>query len=329
MLVAIALGTITALSAMIATASALRDHADAREAASTAAVAAAPSFGAGGLERPVFRYSVVPGGVYAPRELQRRATWDDVVRGHYADVTLETLRVETVPAPITAYVSYRRGDQIFWTRRPVRIEAGELILTNGVAAVRARCGNRISFEPLLPVAEDEPALVELDALVDAPEPSALAPGATPGVRVLPASVPKLSRSFDTPADGVSVPRGGGDGSPGAPRPDHHDSIFPIPIGRVEPREDDGGSGVVVPIPDDGDLPSDEPGPKEDGVERETDDDDVDDDRVPPSDDHTPLIPIDVHPQEPVRPVSVPEPGTIALVGSGVAAWLLRKRRARP
>ena len=82
---------------------------------------------------------------------------DAVVAAHYAGVNPDDLRVEYLSAPVTAHVSYRIGDDIYWTRRPVTLPAGERVLTSGTAMIRARCGNMVSMEPMLPVAGEEPA----------------------------------------------------------------------------------------------------------------------------------------------------------------------------
>ena len=63
-------------------------------------------------------------------------------------------------------MSYRIGDEIFWTKQKVRLQQGETILTDGVHHIRARCGNCIAFAPMEPTADDEPDEMEFDALAD-------------------------------------------------------------------------------------------------------------------------------------------------------------------
>lgn len=44
-------------------------------------------------------------------------------------------------------VSFRVRDQIYWTRKKVRLPKGERVITDGVHYSRVRCGNRISEVP--------------------------------------------------------------------------------------------------------------------------------------------------------------------------------------
>ena len=117
--------------------------------------------------REVYRYSVIEGGAHTPAELMAAINRDPVVADHYRSIDAEQVRAEIVDADRAVYVSYRRGDQIFWTSHKVTLRQGETILTDGVTQVRSRCGNCISLAPMLPVAEDEPEAAELDALAPA------------------------------------------------------------------------------------------------------------------------------------------------------------------
>ena len=117
-------------------------------------------------ERPVFRHSVIPGGVYSPAELKNALARDAVAASHYPSLKPEAVRAAVVTQDRFAYVSYRKDDQIYWTRNKVRLSAGETILTDGANEIRARCGNCISDTAMLPVADVEPDAAELDRLVD-------------------------------------------------------------------------------------------------------------------------------------------------------------------
>mgnify|MGYP007054665806 CR=1 FL=1 len=121
-------------------------------------------------DRPVYRHSVIPGGAYTPEELRTALVKDPVAATHYEGLNRNAVRQEIVKRDRFAYVSYRKNDQIYWTRNKVRLAAGETILTDGTQEVRARCGNCISETPMSPVAETEPDLIELDRLVDDDEP---------------------------------------------------------------------------------------------------------------------------------------------------------------
>jgi hypothetical protein len=118
--------------------------------------------------RPVYPYSIIRGGAYNAAELARALDLDAVAAGHYA-VFQRTL-AHTAESPFSApvFLSYRVGDAIYWTSRPVRLPRGETVLTDGKNYARARCGNRISQTPLTPVSDTEPASSEMDQ----PKPSA-------------------------------------------------------------------------------------------------------------------------------------------------------------
>ena len=102
-------------------------------------------------------------------ELRRAITADPVVAAHYAKLDRSRIRTEIVPRDRFVHVSYRKGNQVFWTKKKVLLRRGETILTDGTTQIRARCGNCISEEPLAPTAADEPDVVEFDRLTDASE----------------------------------------------------------------------------------------------------------------------------------------------------------------
>src|SRR5579864_5506983 len=106
--------------------------------------------------RPVYPYSVIPGGAYSAAELKSRLRSDSVAARHYEKFRLaQVRRIETESASLV-YVSYRKRDSIFWTRKRIRLARGEKLLTDGVLYARARCGNRISTTPEGPVALLDP-----------------------------------------------------------------------------------------------------------------------------------------------------------------------------
>ena len=106
--------------------------------------------------RPVYPYSVVPGGVYSAQELQKALLKDRLVREHYADFNLAAVHVVTTAEARYAYVSYRRGGKLLWTTHRLRIPQGETLLTDGVNYCRTRCGNRLSATPRSPTSASEP-----------------------------------------------------------------------------------------------------------------------------------------------------------------------------
>lgn len=101
----------------------------------------------GQATRPLYRYSVVRGGVYNQPEVAAAVARDPVVREHYKGIVLSRLHAVTLHQPMLAYVSYRRGNQVNWTRKKMRIHAGEVVLTDGRNLIRGRCGNRLCEVP--------------------------------------------------------------------------------------------------------------------------------------------------------------------------------------
>ena len=131
----------------------------------TSATAAQPD-----APRRIYPYSIIPGGVSGVEELKRVMRADKVVAAHYADFDVGSARAVTVTKPRAVYVSYRKGDQVFWTAKKLMLVQGETLLSDGRNEMRARCANRISDVPRFPVEPHGPSEEELDiALASAPE----------------------------------------------------------------------------------------------------------------------------------------------------------------
>ena len=109
--------------------------------------------------RPVYPFSLVPGGVYSAQELQRALLVSKDLQSHYSDLDASRIKLVRLKENMPAYVSYRHGGQIFWTRHPLLLHSGELVLTDGHYSLRARCANQISMVPRGPV-EVSPERVE-------------------------------------------------------------------------------------------------------------------------------------------------------------------------
>jgi hypothetical protein len=105
------------------------------------------------VAREVYPYSVVPGGVYDSRDLRQSIEKDSVARKHYEGIDPDRMWNSRLRAPMVARVSFRKGNTIYWTKNPIVIPKGELVLTDGSNLVRARCGNRIVKTPPEPLAE--------------------------------------------------------------------------------------------------------------------------------------------------------------------------------
>jgi hypothetical protein len=115
--------------------------------------------------RRVYPFSIVPGGVTSRADIAHAILADKTVAAHYAGFAVDRASLQTVPKARAVYVSYRKGDQVYWTSRPVTLAEGESILSDGQNDIRARCGNRISDTPQLPVEAKGPGEQELDTPV--------------------------------------------------------------------------------------------------------------------------------------------------------------------
>jgi hypothetical protein len=216
--------------------------------------------------RPLLPYSVVPGGVHSAQELKDAVAHDAVVANLYANFDLAKAHIIRLKRNRTAYVSYRFGDRVYWTKKKLTLVKGERIITDGKHEARTRCGNVISEAPSQPVSPREPSEEAMEA------------------------VPTLER-FDSGDPGLDLP-----------------PISPptlVPPQQTSP-EDPAGWGVPPPV-------------------------------FPIVGGGSPPPPAMSPPPPPINPppVATPEPGTLALLMTGVLAsllfWLLaeirRKRRA--
>jgi hypothetical protein len=165
--------------------------------------------------RPLYPYSVIPGGATDAQELEHALATDPVVAAHYADFNTANLRVVRLDHARSMYVSYRLGNRIYWTSHKLALAKGEMVLTDGEREARTRCGNRLSDVPRAPVA-----LVEPDtAVLDNPAPE---------VALLPESVGDLPFPLAYPPIAGVPPTGGG--------------IFIPPIIPIGPGGGGGGGG---------------------------------------------------------------------------------------
>jgi hypothetical protein len=113
------------------------------------------------LQRPIFPYSIVPGGVRDAHELQNAATGDAVVARHYSDFRIIRAHTLRLNRPLEMYVSYRKNNQVYWTKNRMLIPAGETLISDGENLARVRCANRLSPIAAKPVATSEPTTEEL------------------------------------------------------------------------------------------------------------------------------------------------------------------------
>ena len=159
---------------------------------------------------------MIPGGAYTLDELQEARLRDPVVSSHYSDFDPGHAKVLRLPRPMMAYVSYRLGSEIFWTRKQLHLVKGETVLTDGVHRIRARCGNQISEKPqpkTSPLEAEEKAFNSVKPSHPKPLPMLAELAPLPGLAVPPAeSLPSGSIIAVVPWG----PIGGGYGPSGTP-----------------------------------------------------------------------------------------------------------------
>ncbi len=112
--------------------------------------------------RPVYPYSVVPGGVHDPKELERVLENDPVVAAHYRDFDFRRARVVELTQDRTVFVSYRIAGHVYWTTRRVLLRRGEKVITDGKTTLRTRCGNQVSDTARNEVSPNEPPVARLE-----------------------------------------------------------------------------------------------------------------------------------------------------------------------
>ena len=181
-------------------------------------------------QRPIFKYSIIRGGVRDARELQAAASRDPIVAQHYSDFRIAAARTVRLEKPLQMYVSYRRNNQVYWTKNRMVIPAGESLISDGENLARVRCGNRLSAIAAKPVAATDPSKEELNEPEFVPplmaeflpgEGSDFFPGAPDGaIPALPTSGPNTGSKTSPPGFFPFVPPllPGGPFVPNAPVP---------------------------------------------------------------------------------------------------------------
>ena len=186
--------------------------------------------------RPVYPYSVVPGGVEDAKELKWIAEHDPVVGAHYAGFDYDRARLVQLTQARTVYLSYRIGNRIYWTRRRVTLHKGEKLITDGRMTARTRCANRVEEQAQQEASPAEPPVQKFDEPVQAGN----------GTAVQSPPVPFQSALLDRPAVSGLGPAGplsmydpfvGGNWVSIAPPP--------LPVGLCEPTKKKGSSDDVA------------------------------------------------------------------------------------
>src|SRR5579864_4217216 len=155
------------------------------------------------LARPVYPYSIVPGGIRSVAELKAAIATDAVVSAEYSGFHLQDARVIQLDHDRSAHVSYRVGDRIFWTRRALKLAKGETLITDGVVTARNKCWNLISDDFEGPFSPNEPTELALNTplekLYDPGDPES--DDRFPELAPRPAGVPSPSSYLPSPPEG--------------------------------------------------------------------------------------------------------------------------------
>jgi hypothetical protein len=194
---------------------------------------AVPAAAFGRPQRAVYRYSVVPGGVRTPQDLQEASDHDSVVAAHYSGFNFRRARVIRVKQAKLVYVSYRIGGQVLWSKKRLSLQVGETLITDGRTVARGRCGNQISTIERPLTSPAEPSVEALDQLIAEPvappvafESALLRPsGFGPATPALVATA-RPGWSSGLPPGWIVAPPLGGGGC--APLPGSPCSSFPRP-----------------------------------------------------------------------------------------------------
>lgn len=252
--------------------------------------------------RAVYPYSVVPGGVSTPGELREASKHDPLVALHYAGFDFGNARVVRLKHPRLVYLSYRRKDKIFWTKRQVKLCEGEKVLTDGKMMARTRCANRVSAAPQRAISAQEPAAAELDRPVIAGGTAFVAPFPVKFESALLHRRPEWFDPADPPSRWGYGPYAGND----------------FPITFPPPFPGGAAGGVCEPAKP---KPSHNAGFVTLGFTGE-----AEGTKAPKKNACPPGPP--GTPGPPGPPATVPEPATIVLMSTGIAAMYLRYRKGR-
>lgn len=227
-----------------------------------------PSRSTHAADRPVYPYSVIEGGAGDSQELRQAIDSDAVVASHFGGFDVARAKPVRLPVSKSFFVSYRKGDRVYWTRRKLTVPAGETVLSDGVNLARTRCGNRLAEDPREPIAPSEPTLVELDTplppsthsfpvpfdLLTAYDLVVSSGGLPPPVTVGEGSIPSVTMPSGPFAYAWPIPWAAG---PGPLTDVDHQPGF-TPAGELEPMPEPGqhptpGPDNPVPVPEPGTL----------------------------------------------------------------------------
>lgn len=131
----------------------------------TRALARSESPDAQNAPRKIYPYSIIAGGVHNKAQFEQAMRDDPVAAAHYANFNAAKFHLVKLQHAEEAYVSFRVGDNVYWTSHKVVLRKGSELISDGSHYGRTRCGNRISQTPRLPTYNHEPSARELNTAV--------------------------------------------------------------------------------------------------------------------------------------------------------------------
>jgi hypothetical protein len=204
--------------------------------------------------RPL-NFALLRGGFSSVDEFFERVHDDPVLHSFYGECADRSASMHALPEDITAFSTFRKGDKIKWSQKPLLIKKGEYVLTFCGKTVLARCGNLISFAPMQPSEDVPPAVLEAPSEpVETPlmlEASAAAPAPAPapiGAAAVPTAAANSHRFFFIPP--FYVPPGGSHKNPAPPTVvvPPPSTVVPPPTTGVPPPGTPPPSGGTPPPP---------------------------------------------------------------------------------
>jgi hypothetical protein len=158
--------------------------------------------------RPL-NFALLRGGFSSVNEFFERVHDDPVLHDFYGDCADRNASMFALSEEITAFSTFRKGDNIKWAQKPLLIKKGEYVITFCGKTVLARCGNLISMSPMQPSEDVPPAFLESPSEpVEAPLTlvADAAPTSADPVGAAPAAAANSRRFFFVPP--FYIPQGG-------------------------------------------------------------------------------------------------------------------------
>jgi len=100
--------------------------------------------------------------IHSIEDFRKTVETDPVLSKHFSGFEWKNAKMGRLEQPLLTYVSYRKGDVIRQTRKPVRLPKGDQYITDGNRYVRTYCGNDYVIAPP-PVSSIDPPANEVVA----------------------------------------------------------------------------------------------------------------------------------------------------------------------